>query len=419
MPNVSLGWSFRRLALFATLVLLVLTGAEAAHASPTFDPRKFASIVVDASTGEVLYEREADAPRYPASLTKVMTLYLAFDALDRGDLKLSDEVTISPRAASRPPSKLGLPAGQHLTVREAIDVLVVKSANDVATALAERIAGSEPAFAARMTARAKALGMTHTRFRNASGLPDRDHVCTARDLAILARAFLRDHPRDYHVFDQQQTVFRGRLIPGHNALLKSPGIDGFKTGFTYASGFNLITSGVRDGHRVIAVVLGGSTSRARDQFMKDLIRASFSALVIQDAGLDVSVASLLGAEDPAGQRGLVAAGTAVHDQTPASTSLVSSSQTAQGDDGSANFGQTWQRWGVQVGVFSSPASGQERLADVRHRHPGHFRDAPRRLDKAGSVYRASFAGFSAAEANEACRLLTSEGDDCLPVMASR
>jgi D-alanyl-D-alanine carboxypeptidase len=416
MSNARFSWPSRLALLFASLILVVLSGAGSANASPDFDPRKFASIVLDASTGEVLYQRDADAPRYPASLTKVMTLYLAFDALDRGDLKLTDEVTMSPRAASRPPSKLGLPAGQRLTVKEAIDVLVVKSANDVATALAERIAGSEPAFAARMTARAKALGMTHTRFRNASGLPDPNHVCTARDLAILARAFLRDHPHEYRVFDQQQTVFRGRMIPGHNALLRRPGIDGFKTGFTYASGFNLLTSGARDGHRIIAVVLGGRTSRARDRFMIDLIRASFSALVIRDAGTDVSVATLLGPENPAGQIESASAGPGVHVQKPLPASPVSSFRTAQGDEGTDNFGQTLQRWQVQVGVFSSAGRGQARLADIRLGHPAHFGAAPRRLDKIGGAYRASFAGFSAANAKEACHLLISEGDDCLMVI---
>lgn len=278
-------------ALWAALVLAL--GASSAHAAGDFDPRKFAAIALDASSGEVLYAQDPDAARYPASLTKVMTLYLAFDALDRGDLKLTDTVVMSPRAASRPPSKLGLAAGRTLTVQEAIDVLVVKSANDVATALAERLAGTEAAFAARMTARAKALGMTHTHLSNASGLPAADHISTARDLAILARAFLRDHPQDYRVFDQQQTRFRGRLIPGHNALLARPGIDGFKTGFTNASGFNLLTSGARDGHRVIAVVLGGRTAGGRDQFMRRLMRASFSALTIRDAGTDLTVASLL------------------------------------------------------------------------------------------------------------------------------
>jgi D-alanyl-D-alanine carboxypeptidase (penicillin-binding protein 5/6) len=274
-------------------MLVLAVGPSAAHAAGDFDPRKFATIVLDASSGEVLFAQDQDAERYPASLTKVMTLYLTFDAIERGDLRLTDTVTMSPRAASRPPSKLGLPAGRSLTVQEAIDVLVVKSANDVATALAERLAGTEARFAAKMTARARDLGMTHTHFTNASGLPDSDHVSTARDLAILARAFLRDHPQDYRVFDQQQTRFRGRVIPGHNALLARPGIDGFKTGFTNASGFNLLTSGARDGHRVIAVVLGGRTAGARDQFMRRLMRASFAALTIRDAGTDLSVASLL------------------------------------------------------------------------------------------------------------------------------
>lgn len=284
-----------RLAAFVVSVGIALAG-HSAHAATVLDPERFATIAIDAASGEVLYAKKADARRYPASITKVMTLYLVFDALERGDLRLSDPVIISPRAASRPPSKLGLPAGQRLTVREAIDVLVVKSANDVATALGETLAGTEAEFARRMTAKAKTLGMRQTEFRNASGLPDAGQVTTARDLAILGRALLRNHPDYYGVFSQQQTVFRGRVIRGHNALLRNPGIDGFKTGFTNASGFNLLTSGARDGRRVIAVVLGGRSAPGRDRYMRSLMRASFATLAIRSAGNEVSVGSLLDAD---------------------------------------------------------------------------------------------------------------------------
>ena len=418
IPSAFLRRFVRLILLSAASFIVSVGGAGVAHASADFDPRKFAALVLNASTGEVLYQRDADAQRYPASLTKVMTLYLAFDALDRGDLKLTDQVIISPHAASRPPSKLWLTVGQSLTVKEAIDILVVKSANDVATALAERIAGSEPAFAELMTARARALGMIHTQYRNASGLPDHDHVCTARDLAILARAFLRDHPADYHVFDQQQTVFRGHLIPGHNALLRTPGIDGFKTGFTYASGFNLLTSGVRDGRRVIAVVLGGASARARDQFMNDLMRASFSSLTIKDAGSDVSVAALLGPEDPGALETVIATEPVAQIQAQESQDPVSAPQTARRDP-SAIAGWQSQQWGVQVSLFNSVGNGETRLSDVRRRHPRHFASVSRRLDKIGVLYRASFEGFSASGASEACQLLISEGQNCRTMMPSR
>jgi D-alanyl-D-alanine carboxypeptidase (penicillin-binding protein 5/6) len=284
------------LLLLAQAVCLLWTAAAAA--APAFKPAKFAALVVDEASGEVLYARKPTARRYPASLTKVMTLYLAFDALDRGDLKLTDQIVISPRAAARPPSKLGLRAGDHLSVAEALDVLVVKSANDIATALAEKIAGSEAAFARRMTIKASELGMKQTTFRNASGLPDPQHVSTALDLAILGHALLRDHPAHYRLFAKQETRFRGRVIRGHNALLRAPGVDGMKTGYIRASGFNLLTSGVKDGRRIIAVVLGASGSAARDQFMRELLRASFISLAVRYAGDSLPVATLLGAKDP-------------------------------------------------------------------------------------------------------------------------
>lgn len=292
---ISFSWRPLQSLLAALLVWLLLAGAAAAA---TFAPGKFAAIVVDEASGEVLYARQADAQRYPASLTKVMTLYLAFEALERGDLKLDDKIVMSPRAAARPPSKLGLAAGERLTVQEALEILVVKSANDVATALAEEIAGTESAFARRMTAKARELGMTRTRFANASGLPQPQNVSTARDMAILAHAILRDHPERYRLFSLRQTNFRGRLIRGHNALLRSPGVDGLKTGFINASGFNLLTSGVKDGRRLVAVVLGGPTARARDEFMRQLLNASFTSLSVKYAGLHLPVGALLGDLDP-------------------------------------------------------------------------------------------------------------------------
>lgn len=395
------------MAVLGLVIGLATALAPAARAATNLDPKRFAAIALDASTGEVLYARDADAQRYPASLTKVMTLYLTFDALDRGDLKLSDPVIISPRAAARPPSKLGLPVGQRLTVQEAINVLVVKSANDVATALGETIAGNEAAFARQMTARARALGMQHTVFRNASGLPDPAHVSTARDLAILARAFLRDHPDDYRVFDQEQTTFRGRLIPGHNALLRRPGIDGFKTGFTNASGFNLLTSGARDGHRIIAVVLGGHTARGRDLFMRDLMRASFAALTVRDAGLDVRVASLLDAD----YAPLTVSPTFAEAKAQPSPASTARAALFQGDGQSARTAKA--QWWIQVGAFSSADRGQARLQEVRERHPRHFGDAPEQLDRIDGLYQARFASVSAGEAKAACALLAADGDDCM------
>jgi len=396
-----------------TLILLSfalgsLLGPGPAWAASNFDPQKFAAIAVDAGSGEVLFERMADARRFPASLTKVMTIYLAYDAIAKGDLKLTDKVVMSPHAASRPPSKLGLPAGRSLTVKQALDVLVVKSANDVAVALGERIAGSEAEFAKRMTARAKALGMKQTRFRNASGLPDARQVTTARDLAILALAFLRDHPKGYRLFDQERTSFRGHVIMGHNRLLAKPGIDGFKTGYTYASGFNLLTSGVRDGHRIIAVVLGGPTALARDRFMTELIGASFAALTIRKAGTDLTVASLLGPktpsrEGPQSKNGYIrirASAPSLH------------AEVAQGDDEGSNVARA-SKWAVQVGAYSTAARGRKRIAQLASRYPKHFDAENGYLDKIGSAYQVRFTRASAAKAKTTCSILEADDGECL------
>lgn len=399
-----------RLTLIAlSLALGLLTGSGPAWAASNFDPRKFAAIAVDAASGEVLFERKADARRFPASLTKVMTIYLAYDALAEGDLKLTDKVVMSPHAASRPPSKLGLPAGRSLTVKQALDILVVKSANDVATGLGERIAGSEAAFAKRMTARAKDLGMSHTRFRNASGLPDSRQVTTARDLAILALAFLRDHPKGYRVFDQERTSFRGHVIRGHNRLLAKAGIDGFKTGYTYASGFNLLTSGVRDGHRIIAVVLGGPTALARDQFMTELIGASFTALTIRNAGTELTVASLLGPKAPVSEGSRSGNGyIRIAADVPRAPAVV-----AQGDDEEAETGARASRWAVQVGAYSSVARSRKRIAELARKYPKRFDADGGYLDKIGSAYQVRFAHASAAKAKATCGVLEADGGECL------
>ncbi len=263
------------MAAFSTPAILPTAAAAAVPA----DQPKYAAIVVDANSGEVLYARRADSPRYPASITKVMTLYLAFEALASGKLKTSDTIVISPRAAAQPPSKLGLSAGQVITVDDAMRALAIKSANDIAVALAEKIGGTESRFAALMTLRAQELGMTNTRFVNASGLPDSRQLSSARDIAILSRAVMRDYPQYYSYFSQRQWVFRGRAMNNHNGLLhKMPGVDGLKTGFTNASGYNLAASAVRDGRRLIAVVLGGTSNAQRDNNVAQLLNTGFDVV---------------------------------------------------------------------------------------------------------------------------------------------
>ena len=233
---------------------------------------KYAAIFIDARTGRVLYEHASNEPRYPASLTKMMTLYLLFEALDEGRMRLDEDIPVSAYAAARPPSKMGFKRGGSIDARSAILALCVRSANDVAVAVAERLAGSEEAFARMMTLKARQLGMTNTHFRNASGLPDDAQRTTARDMAVLAVALRTRFPHHYHYFANREFVFGGRVVRGHNSLLgRVPGVDGLKTGYIRASGFNLATSAGRGGRRIVAVVMGGESAASRDAHMASLV----------------------------------------------------------------------------------------------------------------------------------------------------
>ncbi len=254
----------------------VLIAAVLLAATPAWANSKYASIVIDLETHQVLHDRSADETRHPASLTKVMTLYLVFDALDSGKLKLSERMKVSKLASRQQPSKLGLKAGATIKVEDAIRALVTKSANDVAVVFAERLGGTEAKFVAKMNAKADELGMSATTFRNASGLPDRKQVTTARDMAKLAEAVYEDHKNRYNYFSLPSFTWNKRKYANHNELLrKVAGVDGIKTGFTNASGYNLMASAERGGHRVIAVMLGGTTGRSRDQHVSDLLEAAF------------------------------------------------------------------------------------------------------------------------------------------------
>src|SRR5947209_11544030 len=232
----------------------------------------FASIVVDGNSGAVLQAASSDALRHPASLTKVMTLYLLFERLESGRLKLDSPLKVSEHAAEQAPTKLELKPGQAITVEDAIKSIVTKSANDAAVAVAENLAGDEDNFAKLMTQKAHALGMAHTKYVNASGLPDDDQVTTARDQALLGRAIQERFPRYYKYFSTRSFNFRGQSIGNHNHLLgRVEGVDGIKTGYISASGFNLVTSVHRGNRYLVAVVMGGSSAGSRDARMRELI----------------------------------------------------------------------------------------------------------------------------------------------------
>ncbi|MCW2282975.1 D-alanyl-D-alanine carboxypeptidase [Rhodoblastus acidophilus] len=257
-----------------------LHGHHARHARPAMAGTATAAIAVDGATGHVIWGMNEHAPRHPASVTKVMTLYLLFEQLQAGKMSLDDEIPISAHAAAQAPSKLGLPPGKTIRVEDAIKVIVTKSANDIAVAVAEAVGGTESDFAEMMTRKAHSLGMTRTLYRNASGLPNNEQITTAYDLAILGRDIQARFPRYYRYFSLHEVSWRGQRIHNHNHLMdRVEGMDGIKTGYTAASGFNLLSSVKRDGHYLISVVMGGKSAPSRDAYMERLIEAH-----IDDAG---------------------------------------------------------------------------------------------------------------------------------------
>lgn len=239
----------------------------------------YAALVVNADTGQVLFERHAGEPRYPASLTKMMTLYLTFDALKHGKLTMKDKLRVSKKAAAQPQTNISLDKGDRIPVKKAIESLVVRSANDAAMVLAEAIGGTEWKFALQMTKKSRELGMKDTIFRNPSGLPDNKQHTNAYDMARLAIALRRDFPEYYHFFKMKSFTWNGITYPGHNHVMKKyPGVDGVKTGYIRASGFNLVTSVTKNGNRLVAVVMGGRSYRTRDDHMMHLLDRTFATL---------------------------------------------------------------------------------------------------------------------------------------------
>jgi D-alanyl-D-alanine carboxypeptidase len=269
-------WTFKR---GSPLLFLFALFVQVAPANAQVGSERYASIVIDARTGDLLSAAAPDEPRYPASLTKMMTIYMLFEALRDRRVSLNQLVPVSAHSAGMMPSKLGLVPGSAITVEQALLGLVTKSANDAASALGELLGGDEERFAQMMTMRARALGMSRTTFRNASGWPDPDQVSTARDLAVLARHLVQDFPVEYRYFSTPSFVFHGRLIPNHDRLLQTyPGADGLKTGYTEASGCNLVTSAVRGDVRLIGVVLGTANGAERDNTMASLLDAGFDRM---------------------------------------------------------------------------------------------------------------------------------------------
>lgn len=356
---------------FAVLVLLAIVASPA--------QAKYASYVIDADTGEVLHGINEDTRNYPASLTKMMTLYLVFERLKEKRWTLNTPLSVSVRAARQPASKLGLVPGSNITVKDAILALSVKSANDVATTVAENISGKERSFALKMTAKARSLGMKKTTFRNASGLPHRGQLSTAKDMSILARALLRDFPQYYHYFSKESFHWKGRNYRSHNRLLKTyPGSDGFKTGYIRASGYNLVSSATRDGRRIIGVVFGGRSSKQRNSHMAKLLDKGFAKL-------------------SAGQPTLHLATTSV--PTKSASTPVEPAKSS---------------WAVQVGAFSKKHQAQSAAekaigAASRYLADGQIQIVPLQKRSGKILHRARIVGISKRDAYRSCRVLS----DCM------
>lgn len=388
---------------------------------PRYEPKNTA-IVMDAKTGEVLYAERADSPRYPASVTKVMTFYLAFEALASGKLHLNDLVVVSPLAAAQPPTKLGLRPGETITVENALHAMAVHSANDMAVAISEKVGGTESHFAEMMTLKAQQLGMANTRYVNANGLPDSRQVSSAHDIAILTRAILRDFPQYYSFFGQQEFTYRGRTMYNTNHLLgKMPGVDGLKTGFTNAAGFNLDASAVRNGHRLIAVVMGSSSSGVRNANVENLLLTGFDVMDRRDRGERIaSIQNMFGAP-PApiskAKPGLQGEGDAdpigvVLTRSASAPPPVTVAQAMTTRTTSATRSQPSRNWWVQVGEFRNRNLAKAQVEQVARHFSRQFDDAEGTVAGRGHRYRAVFSGFTETAAHEACGAVRSRGLAC-------
>lgn len=390
------------------IAALCLLGAQGAQANPLY-----ASFVMDADTGVVLHERYADKKLHPASLTKVMTLLMVFESLKKGKLRMSDKIYISHHAASMVPSKLGLAPGSSITVRDAIQALATKSANDIAVAVAEHVGGSERNFARMMTFRARQLGMDRTLFLNASGLHNKKQVSTARDMALMARYVINTYPDYYKFYSAKSFTYQGKVYRNHNRLMSSyRGMDGMKTGYISASGFNLIASVVRDDRRVIGVVFGGKTSRSRNAHMARLLDDAFRRLP------QVRTAEALIPAPGKKPDSMMLASASVSALEPAASNAandtyipVPAAKANRGvnvvEQGSGDFqGDIDKSWAIQVGAFKSQGQTMRALRKAVKQLPPYYKRAEPLvvpLTIAGSeLYRARLSGYSAHDAYAAC-----------------
>ena len=406
--------------------------AAKAPAAPKYVPPKYASIVIDADSGAVLHAVDADEQTYPASLTKMMTLYMTFEALQQRRIQLEHRLAVSEWAASMAPSKLMLKPGSSIRLEEAILAVVTKSANDAAVVIAEALGGTEENFAQMMTQKARRLGMSKTYFQNASGLPNESQVTTARDMALLGRALIYDFPQYYPYFSTRSFVYAGHVQANHNHLLASyDGADGIKTGFIRASGFNLVASAKRDNRRLIGVVFGGQSQPWRDNQMKRLLDQGF-AREFDGTQMANITDPVLNDTVPAGAKlvrlqlddGAPSAGTpqpAINAKKPAVTNAAlaitppsAPAPKKRAKDVAAPASGSWL---VQVGAFRGPAqasAASKAAIKAANLNQGQVSVSPLQNGHS-TLYRARVVGLGETQAREACRTLERERIACVVV----
>ena len=405
------------------------------------DTSRYAAFVVDENTGVVLHSRRSEAARYPASLTKMMTLYMLFEAIEDGEIGLHDQIRVSANAAGAVPSRLGFTPGDTIEVEDAIRALVIKSANDVAVAVGERIGGGESRFAEMMTEQAAELGLEGTTFRNASGLPDRRQQTTARDMARLAIALHRDFPQYFPYFNEERFRWNGRTYRNHNTLVgRVEGVDGLKTGYIRASGFNVVVSAERGEHRLVAVVMGGPSGASRDAHAEELIEAAFATLEQRE---DTRLFAALSSPriSPMRQQELIARDVAaLHLDAPTemgSTQAAPPVQVVLADedelaavrpDTPASGGGGGEpnllrgAWSVQVGAYNSADAAHEQLQRVTGFSSalGAAQPAARAVDiDGGRLWRARFEALTESDARRVCDELSARSQACFTVAPGR
>ncbi|MBC7952475.1 MAG: D-alanyl-D-alanine carboxypeptidase [Rhodospirillaceae bacterium] len=397
----------------ALLGLSTLPGAQARES-------RYGAIVLDHETGNVLYAVNPDRRSYPASLTKVMTLYLMFDALESGRMTLDSTMPVSAHASAQSPSKLNLVPGDRISVEDAVLALVTKSANDVAVVIAEAIGGSEDNFAELMTRKARQIGMAGTTYQNASGLPNLAQVSTPRDQATLARALIRNHGKYYHYFSTRQFRWRGQPISTHNRLmLRYQGADGIKTGYINASGFNLMASAKRDNRRLIGVVFGGDTAAWRDKNMAQILDKGFA----RAAGPDIRTAKVE-EDDRAELDNLIASAKggapAKVLKAKAVKAKVARRSRAEEDDDEGD--EDPASWAIQVGAFSDYKPAHLAASSAAKKLGGLVSRATIAVDKSKqgkqNMFRARLSGFTEDQARAACKRLSRAKKDCKVIQPS-